>query len=169
MNVIARLIVGGIIAFATVVILENSKKEYEKDARKHRDRNKNKEKGNESPSEEFTNEFSKANTHDKYLFDYETYGAPSSKRKITRSIKEIIGDYEKAKIGRTGDRDGRLGNYSDKYKALYLLTKSKNADIIKDLEVAYIDKFKETLDNTEPSIFGTETIDGWYYLYIAVA
>ncbi len=167
MNVIARLIVGGIIAFATVVILENSKKEYEKDARKHRDRNKNKE--SESPSEEFTNEFSIANTHDKYLFDYETHGAPSSKRKITRSIKEIMGGYETGKIGRTGDRDGRLGNYNNKYKALYLLTKSKNADMIKDLEAAYIEKFKDTLDNTEPSIFDAETIDGWYYLYIAVA
>ena len=170
MNVLARLIVGGIIALATITILENSKKQYEDDARKHRDRNKKKGNEKKSESEEFANEFSKANTHDKYLFDFETYGAPSSKRKITRSIKEIMGDYETAKIGRTGDRDGRLGNYSDKYKALYLLTKSKNADVIKDLEVAYIDKFKDTLDNTEPSIFGaSETIDGWYYLYIAVA
>ena len=170
MNVIARLIVGGIIAFATVVILENSKKQYEEDARKHRDRNKNKENEKDATPEQATDEFSEANTHDKYLFDFETYGAPSSKRKITRSIKEIMGEYESRRVGRTGDRNGRLGNYGGKYKALYLLTKSKNLAAIEDLETNYIKKFTDELNNDKPDILGaSETIDGWYYLSIAVA
>jgi len=170
MNVIARLIVGGIIAFATITILESSKKQYEEDARKHRDRNKNKENEEDATPEQATDEFSEANTHDKYLFDFETYGAPSSKRKITRSIKEIMGEYESRRVGRTGDRNGRLGNYGGKYKALYLLTKSKNLAVIEDLETNYIKKFKDELDNDKPGILGaSETIDGWYYLYIAVA
>jgi len=170
MNVIARLIVGGIIAFATIAILENSKKQHEEDARKHRERNKNKANEKDATSEQATDEFSEANTHDKYLFDYETYGAPSSKRKITRSLKEIMGEYDARRIGRTGDRNGRLGNYGGKYKALYLLTKSKSLDTIEDLETNYIQKFKGELDNDKPGILGaSETIDGWYYLYIAVA
>ncbi len=170
MNVIARLIVGGIIAFATITILESSKKQYEEDARKHRDRNKNKEKEKESTPDQATDEFSEANTHDKYLFDFGKYGAPSSKRKITRSVKEIMKDYDTARIGRTGDRNGRLGNYGGKYKALYLLTKSKSLEVIEDLETGYIEKFKDQLDNDKPDMFGAiETIDGWYYLYVAVA
>jgi len=170
MNVIARLIVGGIIAFATIAILESSKKQHEEDARKHRERNKKKENEKETGAEQATDEFSEANTHDKYLFDYETYGAPSSKRKITRCLKEIMGEYETRKIGRTGDRNGRLGNYGGKYKALYLLTKSKSLNTIEELEANYIKKFKSELDNDKPGMLGaSQTTDGWYYLYIAVA
>lgn len=164
MNFLARLIVGGIIAFATLTILETSKKKSEEDAKKGGERKKEEDKSTEN-----TDDNSAINTHEKYLFDFEIHGAPSSKRKITRSIKEIMKQYKTRKIGRTGDRDGRLGNYSGKYDALYLLTKSKNLSTIKDLETTYIEKFEDELANDGASKFGaSETVDGWYYLYIAV-
>lgn len=163
MNFLARVIVGGIIAFTTMIILENSKKKFEEEAK----RDKNKTKGSDTTTD--ADIASAAHTHYNYLFDFETFGAPSSKRKITKAMKEIMAKYEVRKVGRTGDPAGRLGNYSGKYDALYLLTKSKNLGVIKDLEAAYIDKFQGELDNTSPSILGAnETTDGWYYLYVTV-
>ena len=163
MNFLARLIVGSIIAFATVTILENSKRKSEGNSKKDGEREEE-----DAPTENSDND-SASHTHDKYLFDFEIHGAPSSKRKITRSIKELMKEYKTRKIGRTGDRNGRLGNYSGKYNALYLLTKSKNLDTIRNLETAYIEKFADQLDNDGASMFGaSETADGWYYLYIAV-
>ncbi len=162
MNFLARVIVGGIIAFTTMVILENSRKKFEEEAQ--RDKKKA-----EDNKEKDTNNSNPANTHEQYLFDFETFSPPGAKRKITKALKEIMAKYKTRKIGRTGDPYGRLGNYGGKYKHLFLLTKSKDLGIIKDLEAAYIDKFQKELSNKNPGILGAnETADGWYYLYVAV-
>jgi len=164
MNFLARVIIGGIITFTTIVILENSKRKFEEEAKKHKDTSKK-----DKSKKNVADDNSIANTYDKYLFDFENYSPAGSKRKITRAAKEIMAQYKTRKIGRTGDRDGRLGNYNGKYTKLYLLTKSKDLNLIKDLEAAYIDKFQADIANKNPGILGAnETVDGWYYLYIAV-
>jgi len=162
MNFLARVIIGGIITFTTIVILENFKRKFEEEAKKDKDTS-------DKSNKNVANDKSSVNTHEKYLFDFENYSPAGSKRKITRAIKEIMAQYKTRKIGRTGDRDGRLGNYNGKYTKLYLLTKSKDLNLIKGLETAYIDKFQADIANKNPSILGAnETVDGWYYLYIAV-
>ena len=64
----------------------------------------------------------------------------SKKTQITNAINTIIENFDRFKIGKTGDPDHRSSQHAG-YSSMFLICKSKKHDIIEHLEALYIDKY----------------------------
>ena len=100
---------------------------------------------------------------------------PAKRGQITKLINQIINDdCLSFKIGKTGDIEIRADQKDyRKYDKLYPVFESTSKDIISDLEVEYIEKYKklypEKCDNiTIARVGNMYSYDGYYYLYVVV-
>lgn len=95
-----------------------------------------------------------------------------SKSKITKVINEqIIPNFDVFKIGKTGNPNRRIKEHSINYDKIFLLCKSKYPEYIVELESYYNYKYFDHYKN-ENKIKGSSgansSVDGFYYLYVAV-
>jgi len=95
-----------------------------------------------------------------------------TKTKITKVLnKAIIPEFNAFKIGKTGNPNRRTKEHSVNFDKVFLLCKSKYPEHIVELETYYNDKYFDHTKN-ENKIKGSSgansSIDGFYYLYVAV-
>lgn len=96
----------------------------------------------------------------------------ASKGKITRVInKAIIPEFSAFKIGKTGNPNRRAKEHSVNFDKVFLLCKSKYPEHIVELESYYNEKYFDH-PNNENKVKGSSgansSVDGFYYLYVAV-
>ena len=96
-----------------------------------------------------------------------------TKSRITKRINEILSRSSKIKIGAMGDTSTRMDakDYRSSFDFVERVFKSSSEDIIKDLEVELIKKFKKShpdkVTNISESRAGRLTsYNGYYYVYV---
>ena len=102
---------------------------------------------------------------------------PFTKNKITQNVNKIINKHGgKFKIGKTGDAEVRVDQVDYRtadFSNMYMLYRHSSQEVISELEVYYINKFKEQFprkctNKQMHSGGGMVSRTDYYYLYIVI-